>query len=162
MLVPFESLPPTSRIWIYQADRVILPAQEQVILSDAGLFVNTWTAHQAGLKAGVTILHKAFLIFGVDESYNDASGCSIDKKVNFVKAAGGKNNLDFFNRNLVFFEDGRFIELKKVNEALNSGEISLNSCFYNNLIQTKSDMESSWLVAVKNSWLMNFVHALNT
>mgnify|MGYP003490178575 FL=1 len=27
-----------------------------------------------------------FIVFAVDETYNDASGCSLDKKMNFVKS----------------------------------------------------------------------------
>ena len=98
MLVPFHTLPPSSKVWIYQASHVLTPEQSADILKSAEEFIESWTAHQANLKAGVRMAHNAFLVFAVDESYNDASGCSIDKKVHFVKNIVQQTGINFFDR----------------------------------------------------------------
>ncbi|MBL0340479.1 MAG: hypothetical protein IPP71_05865 [Bacteroidetes bacterium] len=85
MYVEFDTLPGSSKVWIYQASGLMNDQQVETIFNEAKVFIETWTAHQAELKASVAMFLNLFLVIAVDESFNDASGCSIDKKVHFVK-----------------------------------------------------------------------------
>jgi hypothetical protein len=160
MLTQFDNLPGTARIWIYQSSRLLSDAEADMLLHEASRFIENWTAHQANLKGGATVVKNRFLIFGVDENYNDASGCSIDKKVNFVKEIGKKLEIDFFDRMRIAFEEDKEIKteiMHSFTDKIRNGEISTDTKIYNNLIQTKSDLQHKWLVPVKESWLQQMI-----
>lgn len=155
MLIPFEQLPGTSRIWIFQSDIELDNKTMGIVLKKAAAFLATWTAHNNELHAGVTVLHNYFLILAVDENRNDASGCSIDKAFRFIRELEKDLNLSWLNRMNVAVMNNGVITILKVNELKNQlerGEYGLTMIF-NNLVQQKAELESNWLVPVKESWL---------
>ena len=85
MLVPFESLPDEARIWIYQANRTFTDEEVTRLKSQLDEFLTQWTVHGSNLKAGYEIRYKRFLVIGLDQSLNAASGCSIDASVHFIQ-----------------------------------------------------------------------------
>lgn len=156
MYIPFESLPDSARIWIYQADRKFSEEEISQINDHGKLFIEQWTAHQQTLKASFKVFHNLFLVIGVDESYNDASGCSIDKSVHFIREIEKRFSVNLFNRfNVVYNQKNQnqishFTKLKKL---LEGNHISLETKIYNNLITTKQELENKWLVNIKESWV---------
>src|SRR5665811_853372 len=85
MLTEFNTLPETSRIWIYQADRSFTSDELEEIQSEMDAFLKDWTAHGSNLKAGYEIRYKRFIVIALDQSQAAASGCSIDASVHFIK-----------------------------------------------------------------------------
>ncbi|MFM7903210.1 MAG: ABC transporter ATPase [Bacteroidota bacterium] len=161
MFVPFSSLPPTSRVWIYQTSRLLNADEQSLLTMELERFISTWTAHQAGLRGSAEIRNGLFVILAVDEDHNHASGCSIDKSVHFMKELGARTGIDFFNRMTAVCKnpDGKhvFVKAQTVSQLLESGELSVDALLYNNLIQNLQDIEHSWLVPLKNSWLSSYI-----
>ena len=160
MLVTFETLPVTARIWIYQSIRKLTADEISNTIQTTENFLQNWTAHQADLKAGVQILFNHFIIIGVDENYNDASGCSIDKKVNFMKQVGNMLQVDLFNRMQVAYIENDLIQFTGMHELagrIKIGELPHDVIMFNNLVATKKEFESDWKVAVRNSWMQQLV-----
>ncbi|UPT69069.1 MAG: hypothetical protein M0D57_10815 [Sphingobacteriales bacterium JAD_PAG50586_3] len=81
--------PAMLRVWIYQADRLLTDSEQQMLAEASAQFVAQWSAHGTPLTAAAQVLNGYFLVLGVDEAQAQASGCSIDKSVNFVKSAWG-------------------------------------------------------------------------
>ena len=74
MFVPYSEIAESSRVWIYQSDRV-LTEQELVFVKQRLLeFCNNWKAHQVHLKSSYQVLHNRFIILLVDEQQVNASG----------------------------------------------------------------------------------------
>ena len=156
MYTNFNLLPDTSRIWIYQADRILTDAEVKEINTDAKSFVEQWTAHQQTLMAGFEIFHNIFLVLAVDENHNDASGCSIDKSVHFIKAIEKKFNLNLFNRLNVVYDDGaakNISHFSKLKTLLAENKIADSIKVFNNTITTKNELNENWLVNIKESWV---------
>ena len=78
MLVDFNTIDEKSRIWIYAAEQKLTNEQENHILKAISDHLQNWEAHKVPLTAGVTILENRFIVVALDESENEASGCSID------------------------------------------------------------------------------------
>ena len=62
MLVEFNSLPDTSRVWIYQANRSFTEGELQEISTDLDEFLSQWTAHGEGLKCGYEIRYRRLVV----------------------------------------------------------------------------------------------------
>jgi hypothetical protein len=79
MYIPFNQLPPDSKIWIYQADRVFSDTEEKIIAERLKSFCSQWAAHGHPLQTSFKIEHNQFIVLSVDENTAGASGCSIDE-----------------------------------------------------------------------------------
>jgi hypothetical protein len=159
MLTQFETISDTSRLWIYQANRPFTAEENETILSSTLAFMEKWAAHGQDLKASVTTKYNQFLIIATDESFNTASGCSIDSSVHFVQGLGNKFDIDFFDRmKLAFLVDNevKIVPLNELKEQIIGRHIGSESRFFNNTITTKGDLNEQWLVNAGNSWLKRY------
>lgn len=159
MLTDFNRLSSNSRVWIYQSDRVLTGAEQDKILNELSVFLDKWAAHGNNLMASGTILHGTFLIISTDESFNMASGCSIDTSFRFVQDLGAKMQVDFFQRmNLAFLIEGEVLILKMsdLKNKIKEGVIKNDSLFFDNTIQNKFELETNWCVKAAETWLARY------
>jgi len=112
MLVDFNDLPETSRVWIYQANRSFTLEELEEIKEKLDQFVTQWTAHGADLRAGYEIKYKRFITIGLDQGVNAASGCSIDASVHFIQGLEQLYNVDLLDKMNVSFKQGEFVAYK--------------------------------------------------
>lgn len=149
-------MPDNARLWIFQADRKLTDTETAHIEKQGTSFCEGWAAHGAPLKCSFKIFHLQFLIISVDESYNMASGCSIDASVGFVKKMEQDLGISFFDRSKIAFilHDEVYLEsLSNLKSQVEAGAIEENTITFNNLISVKSDLESAWMVPAKSTWL---------
>lgn len=158
MIVPFNSLPETARIWIYQTDRSLSPDESEVIKSRIAGFLEKWTAHGHALHAGADIRYQHFIIIGLDESLSGASGCSIDSLFRDLSALGKEFKVDFFNRELIAFLLNNEVKLIP-RAALKTffTEVNADVLTFNNLVSTKGALEQTWLQVAKSGWLKRYM-----
>lgn len=158
MLIPFESLPDTARVWVYQADQPLSPDQQETVKEEVSGFIRQWEAHGAPLRASFRISHDQFLIIGVDESANPVTGCSTDAHVRFVQLLQQKIGVNFFDRNLVALlvdEQVDIVPLRDLKEKrVNVGQDTLT---FNNLVNTKGQLATDWMQPAGKTWLARFM-----
>ena len=144
----FESFIPESKVWVYTADRILSDSEVTLLQSQANLFVKEWAAHGVGLKAAALVYKNRFLILAVDESEANASGCSIDSSVKFVKTAALELKTDFFNRmNLIIADESGNLDSVHISELKNY----MNHSVYNPMITTLEQLREEWLIPVSSS-----------
>lgn len=164
MYIPFEEMPGHARVWIYQANRPLSQAEVDYTLQIGQVFMSRWAAHGKDLKSSVKMFHHQFLVIAVDETYNQASGCSIDASVALVKELEQKfstteHPFSFFDRSKVAFvyHDQIFLEsTKSLKERIAEGNIKPETLTFNNLVSSKEQFEKEWMVPAKNSWLARY------
>lgn len=165
MNVPFEEMPGSARIWIYQADRALSEQEKAFINSHTDSFLQDWAAHGAGLNASYTILYDQFLVIAVDEAMVKASGCSIDKQVRFIQELEKELLVSFMDRTKVAFlpndeaPAGSVVTttLNDIKNKVAEGKIHAKTLTFNNLVQTKGELEEGWIVATEDSWLKRYL-----
>jgi len=160
MFIPFEKLPPHSRIWIYQADRPFSNDEEKIISNSLTNFCSQWGAHGNPLQTSFKIEYHQFVILVVDESSADASGCSIDGSVRVLKELGNQLTLDFFDRSKVAFLENEKVHtysLIQLKSLFQSGDLTSASQTFNNLVANKAELESNWKTSVQKSWLTKYL-----
>lgn len=144
-----------SRVWIYQSDRELYDEQVKRLHEILNNFTAEWTAHNHQLKAKAEVRYNRFLILIVDESQAGASGCSIDKSVNFMKKVEQQFDIHLFDRFNFAYRDGeKVLSLPRHNfeELLKSGKINTDTIVFNNLVQNLQQLETKWEVPFKDSW----------
>ncbi|MEP7168158.1 MAG: ABC transporter ATPase [Bacteroidota bacterium] len=156
MFIPFKDLPDSSRIWIYQSNRELNEDEVNEIKKFAENFVGEWTAHQQTLHAGFEIFHNIFLILSVDENRNDASGCSIDKSVHFIRQLESHFKISLFDRFNIAFRNEDKVEVKTLNDFLKiykDKKLTNRLPVFNNLLFTKADLKTKWEIPLNESWV---------
>ena len=159
MLVPFESLPDTARIWVYQSNRPFGEEEVAQINQDLQAFLTQWTAHGADLKAGYEIPYNRFLVLGLDQEHAQASGCSIDASVHFMQALEGKYGINLLDRMNVTYKQGPHVAYKPLDEfrkMAKSRAVSPRTIVFNNLVASKHEYEEHWEVPASESWHSRF------
>jgi hypothetical protein len=144
-----------SRVWIYQSDRELYDEQAKQLHEILNNFTAEWTAHNHQLKAKAEVRYNRFLILIVDESQAGASGCSIDKSVNFMKKLEQQFDIKLFDRFNFAYRDGeKVLSLPRheFEELLKTGKINTDTIVFNNLVQNLTELETKWEVPFKDSW----------
>lgn len=159
MYIPFEEMADTSRVWIYQANRQLSSADQELMKANCTAFLKQWAAHGQSLKSSFQIIHDKFLVISVDESFNQASGCSIDASVSLIKSLEQELDLSFFDRTQVCFlinDEIVEIPMSGIKSEVANGTISSDTLTFNNLVTNISSFNTDWKVEAKNSWLKRY------
>lgn len=159
MLVNFESLSDTSRIWIYQSNREFSENEVEIIKFKIEDFIKNWQRHGEDLKASYQIKYNQFIILAVDEEFNEVSGCSIDASVNLIKQLEKEFNLDLTNKLNISFKVNNSINIVSLSDFQHyakQGKINLNTIVFNNMVATKVDLINNWEVTADKSWHKRF------
>jgi hypothetical protein len=144
-----------SRVWVYQSDRKLTDAEALQIQVQLDNFATGWTAHNNQLLAKAEIRYNRFLILIVDESQAGASGCSIDKSVNFIKQLEQQFGINLFDRFNLAYRDGEevlSVPRHQFEELLKTGKINTETVVFNNLAQNLTELQTKWEVPFKDSW----------
>lgn len=160
MYTEYNKLSDNSRVWIYQAERELSETEIAFISEKTIEFINQWTRHGEDLKGSFTIKYKQFFIIGVDESFNNVSGCSIDASVNFVKKLQETIGIDFMDKMKVTFKDGNIINIVNLSDFqkyAKKNKITKNTIVFNNLVNTKAELSTNWEIPAKESWHNRFL-----
>ena len=137
MLVDFNTLPETSRVWIYQSNRSFTEKEIDEIKSKLSTFIENWTAHGSDLQSGYDIVYKRFIVIGLNQNLNQATGCSIDASVHFIQQLEKEYNVDLMDKMNVSYKQGEYIAYKSLSDFRKMAKdkaISKNTIVFNNLV----------------------------
>lgn len=156
MYLDFDALNTNARIWIFQS-KAPMPFEEVERLSARLMhFLDSWQAHGNDLQASFTIKHNRFIVVALDEASYQATGCSIDKLTHLIQALEQELNLSLLDRMEIAYKDEnglvQSMPLASFRNELEQGELDANTTVFNNLIETKGQLDTHWEVTVKNSW----------
>lgn len=159
MYLPFEKMPESARIWVYQSNRKFTP--EEIAYASARLtaFCEQWNTHGALMPSSFELLHDQFIVLAVDESKLGASGCSIDSSVRTLREIEQKLNISLLDQGKVsFISDGQVItsKLQEVKDYIKAGNLQEDTRIFNPLINRKEDLSEKWIIPAKDSWLKKY------
>lgn len=154
-LIP-EDFQPLSKVWVYQGSRLFTFSEALEIEDMMNKFVDQWTSHGASVKGYANLLFGQFIVLMADESQATVGGCSTDSSVRLIKAIEQKFAVDMFNRqNLAFAIKGKvqLLPLSQLSYAVANNFIDNDTIYFNNVVLTKEELLTKWLIPVKESWL---------
>ncbi len=160
MILDFNALPEESRVWIYQANRSFTDIEIEELNSKLEMFLENWTAHGSELQAGYNIIYKRFIVIGLNQQSNKATGCSIDASVHFIQHLENEYNVDLLDKMNVSYKQGEFIAYKTLTDFRKMAKdraVSKNTIVFNNLVATKAEFVENWEVPASESWHNRFL-----
>jgi len=142
----FDHFSNEAKVWVYQANKPMSPEQQKRILAKAQEFVEAWSTHGKALSADAAIATPYHLVLAIDGSVQ-ASGCSIDTSVRFIKELGMREGLDFFDRlkSVIVTSDGEFA-LVPFHSVKNYPECQ----FFHPMVSTLGELRNKWLMPVSS------------
>ena len=155
-LVLFESLPDTSRLWIFSADRELAGIESSEFLQAVDKFLETWQAHGAPVESGRELRYNHFLFVAANEDVTHPSGCSIDALTREIQAIGVKLGVSLLNPAKVYYRDGGsvvMVDRLQFKELAAGGVVDKSTMVFNNAITTLGELRAGkWEVSANHSW----------
>ncbi|MFK5878478.1 MAG: ABC transporter ATPase [Flavobacteriaceae bacterium] len=160
MLVDFEKLPETSKIWIYQSDRKFYADEIEGLKTNIEGFLSSWNDNGIDIIASYQFLYNRFIIFAIDETIDPITVNAIDDSVRFILQLQTDYKVELLDKLNVCFKQGEFVQykdLKAFKKLIKSKSVSEKTIVFNNLINTKEELESDWEIPLADSWHNRFL-----
>jgi len=160
MYIPYSELSDNNKLWIYVSERPFTTEEDVLIDEKLKAICENWDVHGSPLKASYIVVKSQIIVLITDEVENQASGCSIDSSVRGIREISETIGVDFFNRWNVACEKDNTIQVLHVNDfkaKLKSGELTGEDYVYKNLLESKSEFESTFREKLKDSNYKMFV-----
>jgi hypothetical protein len=151
-----EDFHPDSRVWVYQSSRLLMLGEALDLETMLQEFVAGWQTHGTPVKGYANLLFGQFIVLMADESQAAVSGCSTDSSVHLIKDIEARFSVSLFDRQtLAFVVTGKvqLIPLSQVDYAIKQGFIDGDTIYFNNIVASKEELETKWMIPVRESWL---------
>jgi hypothetical protein len=119
-------------------------------------FTTQWKSHGTPVKGEAHLFFGQFIVLLADETATGVSGCSTDSSVRLIKDIEQNFNVNMFDRTTLAFvvkDKIQLLPMSQLQYAIDNGFINADTLYFNNLVQTKAELENKWIVPVKDSWL---------
>lgn len=155
-LVSFESLPDTSRTWVFPADHSLSRSQTAQLLNAVDEFLAQWKAHGDPLTVGRSWRDDRFLTVAVDQSTAGASGCSLDGLFRILKSIEGRIGASLVPSGMIFFRDKSGV-IQSVNredfvKLAAKGEITDATTVFDPTVASLGEWRAQFQTDVGHSW----------
>jgi hypothetical protein len=147
---------PESRVWIYQASRLFTIDEAFDIEDLLKDFTSQWKSHGTPVKGAGHLFFGQFIILMADERATGVSGCSTDSSVRLIKDIEQRFGVNMFERTSLAFvikDKVQLLPMAQLQYAVENGFIDAHTLYFNNLVQTKEELEKNWIIPLKDSWL---------
>jgi len=152
--VPFDQLPPDSRLWVFPASRPLNDEERRRVLAEADAFIMQWMAHGVPLTAARDLRHDQFVLVGVNERAAGVSGCSVDALVRRMDRLGRELGVDLVDNAPVQYREGDTIKRVSRDEFASlaaKGAITPDTVVFDNTVTTVGDVDR-WEIPARAAW----------
>ena len=160
MFVKFSSLSENAKVWVYPSSRKFYPQEIDSINIKLKSFVENWNSNDENFKASFQFLEQRFIILAIEENEAEISNGIIDASVQFILKLQQEFDVELLDKMNVCFKQGEHIQYKEVKEfkrLIKSKSVSQKTIVFDNLVQTKYELENLWEVPITESWYNRFL-----
>jgi hypothetical protein len=104
-LVAFSSLPDNARVWVFGSAEALSPDSETLLLAAVDDYLAGWRAHGSPLTVARDWRDARFLAIGVDQTQENASGCSLDALFRVLQGLESRLGSSLLGNARVYFRD---------------------------------------------------------
>ncbi|MES2176591.1 MAG: hypothetical protein V4550_01905 [Gemmatimonadota bacterium] len=160
-VVPFESLPDSSRVWIFGSDHVLTEEGTKALLAGVDAHLESWKAHGAPLTVSREWRDGRFLVIGVDQSTEGASGCSIDGLFRALQQLERAVGANMVGGGRVFYRDAhgavQSTTRAEVETLAHNGEITKDSVVFDTTLTDLGTWRACFERPAKETWVRDLI-----
>jgi len=160
MFVNYDSLPDNAKVWIYPSSRKFYPKEIDTLHQQVQNFITNWKSDDINFKASYQLKYNRFIIFITDDPLSTLTNTDIDAQVQFIFQLQNEYHLELLDKMNVCFKQGEYVqykELKDFKKLLKNKAISAKTIVFDNLVNTKKELEDYWEVPITESWYQRFL-----
>lgn len=160
-VVPFETLPDASRVWVFGADKNLSPDGEMALLKGVDEYLESWKAHGAPLTVSREWRDGRFLVISVDQSTAGATGCSIDGLFRVLQQLEGEAGASLVGGGRVFYRDGAGAVQSASREGVSAlakrGALSKDTVVFDTSLTDLGTFRGCFERRAKESWIADML-----
>jgi hypothetical protein len=156
-VVPFDSLPDSSRIWVFGSDKLVTGAAADRLLAEVDRFLEQWRAHGEPLRCGRLWTDSRFLVVGVDQSDANASGCSIDGLFRTLQALESEIGARLVGGGRVYYRDhsgvAQCVSRSELDGLVASGAVGPDTAVFDTSITDLGEWRERFERPARKTWV---------
>ena len=156
-VVPFETLPDSSRVWIFGSDGVLSDEGTKTLLEGVDAHLADWKAHGAPLTVAREWRDGRFLAVAVDQGTAGASGCSIDGLFRVLQQLERDAGASLVGGGRVFYRDDHAVvqsaSRAEVSALVARGAISKDTVVFDTSLTDLGTFRACFERRAKDSWV---------
>ena len=160
MLTDFQTLSNESKVWIYPSSRKFYKEEIEALEEKIKLFVDGWKKEDKNFKCSYQFLYNRFIIIAAEDDNSSITSKDIDTLVGFIFELQNHYEIELLDRMNVCFKQGEYVqykELKDFKKLLKNKAVTEKTIVFDNLIQSKEELEDFWEVPISDSWYNRFL-----
>lgn len=153
MLVDFNQLENNAKVFLYPSNKKFHAELLSEIETKVTNFVTQW-CEKNDIEAGFDIKHQRFIIIAINNT-KPITTTIIDELVSFIFTLQLEHEIELLDKLNVCFKQGEFVQYKDVKEfkkLIKNKSVNKNTIVFNNLINTKEELESDWELPAEDTW----------
>ena len=122
-------------------------------------FVSSWKNSEEEFKASFDVKYNRFVVFYAEDNVS-LTNKDIDEQVGFILTLQNEYKLDLLDKMNACFKQGEFVQYKEIKafkKMLKEKSVSSKTIVFDNLVQSKYDLENFWEVPITESWYNRFL-----
>jgi hypothetical protein len=156
-VVPFDTLPDASRVWVFGSDRPLTESGTTALLKGVEEHLANWKAHGAPLTVASQLRDNRFLVIAVDQTTAGATGCSIDGLFRVLQGLEPKIGASLVGGGRVFYRDAQAV-VQSTTQAdvpalVASGAITKDTVVFDTSLTDLGAFRSGFEKRAKESWI---------
>ncbi|MBS1918861.1 MAG: hypothetical protein JST17_01260 [Bacteroidetes bacterium] len=147
---------PDSKVWIYQGSRLFTMAEALEIEYMLQEFIKQWKSHGDPVNGAAYLFFGQFIILMADETTSGICGRSRDESMRMIKEIEQRFSVNLFDRTTFAFflkDKVQLLPMSQLQYATDNDFINGDTLYFNNLVETKKELENNWIIPIKESWL---------
>lgn len=165
-LVPFDSLPDSSRVWVFGSDRALSEEATTTLMKAVEEYLAEWKAHGEPLTVGYEWRDGRLLVVGVDQRDAGATGCSIDGLFRVLQGLESSVGATMVGGGRVFYRDGTGTVQSAPRHELPalaaSGALSEDSVVFDTSLTDLGSMRDCFERPARKSWAAPLIGLTNS
>ncbi|SRR5581483_4788906 len=155
-LVPFETLPDDARVWVFGAAAPVDEVDARKLLAAVDGFLIQWKAHGHPLTCAREWRDDRFLVIGVDQRTEGASGCSIDGLFRMLQGLERAIGTTMVGGGRVYFRDTQglvhAVTRAEFEAMARRAELGVDTPVFDTTVTTVGQVRTAFELPAKKSW----------
>ena len=160
MIVDYNALPGTAKVWVYPSNRKFYDTEIEGIHEKIKTFLERWKSDDENFQVSYQFLYNRFIVFFAEDSTTPLEIADIDASVQFILQLQQEHKVDLLDKMNVCFKQGEYVQykdLKDFKKLLKNKAVTGKSIVFDNLITTKEEFDAYWEGPISDSWYGRFV-----